>query len=133
MACPEVEREIDLQALDQIFTFWAALAPRTPFKNIWQLPPGHSMAVQNGQVRVWPYWHLEYTPDSEMGQGSEEKLADELLALLLDATRIRLRADVPVGAYLSGGLDSTFVTALAKKLVGHRLKTFSVTFDDPQS
>jgi asparagine synthase (glutamine-hydrolysing) len=67
-----------------------------------------------------------------MGQGSEEMLADELLALLLDATRIRLRADVPVGAYLSGGLDSTFVTALAKKLVGHRLKTFSVTFDDPQ-
>jgi len=132
MACPEVEREIDLPALDQIFTFWAALAPRTPFKNIRQLPPGHSMTVQNGQVRVWPYWHLEYTPDSEMGQASEEKLAEELLALLLDATRIRLRADVPVGAYLSGGLDSTFVTALAKKLVGHRLKTFSVTFDDPQ-
>lgn len=132
LACPEVQREIDLLALDQIFTFWAAVAPRTPFKNIWQLPPGHSMAVQNGQVRVWPYWHLEYAPDSEMGQGSEEKLTDELLALLLDATRIRLRADVPVGAYLSGGLDSTFVTALAKKLVGHRLKTFSVTFDDPQ-
>jgi asparagine synthase (glutamine-hydrolysing) len=132
MACPEVQREIDLQALDQIFTFWAAVAPRTPFKNIWQLPPGHSMAVQNGQIRVWPYWHLEYAPDSEMGQGSEGKLADELLALLLDATRIRLRADVPVGAYLSGGLDSTIVTALAKKLVGHRLKTFSVTFDDPQ-
>jgi len=132
LACPEVKREIDLHALDQIFTFWATLAPRTPFKNIWQLPPGHSMVVERGQVRVWPYWHLEYAPDSELGQGSEEKLADELLALMLDATRIRLRADVPVGAYLSGGLDSTFVTALAKKLVGHRLKTFSVSFDDPQ-
>jgi asparagine synthase (glutamine-hydrolysing) len=132
LACPEVQRELDLQALDQIFTFWAALPPRTPFKNIWQLPPAHSMVVQNGQVRVWPYWRLEYAPDDDMDQGSEEKLADELLALLLDATRIRLRADVPVGAYLSGGLDSTFVTALAKKLVGHRLKSFSVTFDDPQ-
>jgi asparagine synthase (glutamine-hydrolysing) len=132
LACQEVKREIDLYALDQIFTFWAALPPRTPFKNIWQLPLGHSMTVQNGRIRVWPYWHLDYEPDSEMGQGSEEKLADELLDLLLDATRIRLRADVPVGAYLSGGLDSTFVTALAKKLVGQRLKTFSVSFDDPQ-
>jgi asparagine synthase (glutamine-hydrolysing) len=132
MACPEVQREIDLHALDQIFTFWATLPPRTPFKNIWQLPPGHSMVVQGGQVRVWPYWHLDYAPESELGQGSEEKLTEELLALLLDATRIRLRADVPVGAYLSGGLDSTFVTALAKRLVGHRLKTFSVSFSDPQ-
>ncbi len=110
LACPEVSREIDLQALDQIFTFWATLAPRTAFKNVWQLPPGHSMAVQSGQVRVWPYWHLEYTPDSDLAHHSEEKLTDDLFALLLDATRIRLRADVPVGAYLSGGLDSTFVT-----------------------
>ena len=132
LACPEVSREIDLQALDQIFTFWATLAPRTAFKNVWQLPPGHSMAVQSGQVRVWPYWHLEYTPDSDLAHHSEEKLTDDLFALLLDATRIRLRADVPVGAYLSGGLDSTFVTSLARTLVGHRLKTFSVTFDDPE-
>jgi len=132
LACPEIRRELDLRTLDQIFTFWAPLPPRTPFKNIYQLPPGHSMTVQNGQIRVWQYWHLEYEPDSEIGQGSEKELADKLLALLMEATRIRLRADVPVGAYLSGGLDSSFVTALAKKLVGRRLKTFSVSFNDPQ-
>jgi asparagine synthase (glutamine-hydrolysing) len=132
LACPEITRELDLHSLDQIFTFWAALPPRTPFKNIHQLPPGHSMIVQNGQIRVWRYWQLDYEPDIELGKESEEELAEKLLSLLQDATRVRLRADVPVGAYLSGGLDSTFVTALAKKLVGHRLKTFSVSFDDPQ-
>jgi asparagine synthase (glutamine-hydrolysing) len=130
--CPEIRRELDLHTLDQVFTFWTALPPRTPFKNVYQLPPGHSMTVQNGQLRVWRYWHLDYEPDSEIGQGSEEEISEKLLALLKDATRIRLRADVPVGAYLSGGLDSTFVTALAKKLVGQKLKTFSVNFEDPQ-
>lgn len=130
--CPEVDRQIDLQALDQIFTFWSALPPRTPFRNIWQLPPGHSLTVRNGQVRVSPYWRMEYAPDHEILERKEQTVVAELLDLMLDATRIRLRADVPVGAYLSGGLDSTFVGALAAKLVGRKLKTFSVSFDDPQ-
>lgn len=132
LAHPGVTRELDLQALDHIFTFWVTLPPRTAFRNIWQLPPGHSLVVENGKIRVWEYWHLEYTPENDRSEGGEKRLTEELLAVLLDATRIRLRADVPVGAYLSGGLDSTLITALTKMLVGDRLRTFSVSFDDAE-
>jgi len=129
-AHPEVERALDLKGLDQIFTFWFTLAPRTVFKGVCQLPPAHSLVLQNGQIRVRRYWNLEYDPIEPPFAASEKKLSEDLLNLLLDATRIRLRSDVPVGAYLSGGLDSTVITALAHMLVGSRLRTFSVSFED---
>jgi len=132
LACPEVECELDLHALDQIFTFWVTLPPRTAFKNIWQIPPGHSLILENGKVQVGEYWRLEYAPENDKTEDGEKKLSEDLLSLLLDATRIRLRSDVPVGAYLSGGLDSTLITALTKMLVGDSLRTFSVSFDDPE-
>ncbi len=128
----EVRRELDFQALDQIFTFWVTLPPRTAFKHISQLPPGHSLTLSDGQVRIWRYWGLEYCPQNEDAEEGTKKLTEELLSLLLDATRIRLRSDVPVGAYLSGGLDSTLITALTKQLVGDRLRTFSVSFEDAE-
>ena len=132
LAHPDVDTALDFQALDQIFTYWVTLAPRTAFQNIEQLAPGHSLAFENGQVRAWKYWTLDYAHENDPGNGSEKRLIDELLALMLDATRLRLRSDVPVGAYLSGGLDSTFITALTKSLVGERLRTFSVSFGDPE-
>jgi asparagine synthase (glutamine-hydrolysing) len=132
LVSPEVERELDLSALDQIFTFWVTLPPRTAFKDIWQLPPGHSLVLENGRIRIRQYWHLEYAPEDDTTDDREEQFTEELLALLVDATRIRLRSDVPVGAYLSGGLDSTLITALTKTLVGDKLRTFSVSFDDAE-
>ncbi len=131
-ACPEIPRELDLEGLDEIFTFWTTLPSHTAFRNIRQLPPGHSMAVENGQVRVSQYWKLSLAPEDDRSDGREQSLTDELLSLLLDATKIRLRSDVPVGAYLSGGIDSTLITALAKQAVGDRLRTFSVRFDDAE-
>ena len=132
LACPEVERQLDLHALDQIFTFWVTLPPRTAFKNVCQLPPGHSLVLENGRIRVSEYWQLKYVPEDDGTESGEKKLTEELLALLLDATRIRLRSDVPVGAYLSGGLDSTLITALAQMLMGDKLRTFSVSFGDAE-
>jgi len=129
LAHPEVEGQLDLHALDQIFTFWVTLPSQTAFRKIKQLPPGHCLVFKDGQVRISEYWRLHFSPDIA-NDDAEPKLAEELLALLIDATRIRLRSDVPVGAYLSGGLDSTCVTALAKQAVGDRLRTFSVSFDD---
>ena len=127
---PEVERTLDLEALDQLFTFWCTLPPRTMFKGIQEIPPGHSMVVEDGQLRLWPYWRLDYSSvDDAM---SEADCAEGLLALLDDATRIRLRSDVAVGAYLSGGLDSSVITALIKRSSGDRLRTFSVAFEDPE-
>ena len=133
LACPDVRREIDLDALDEIFTFWFALPPRTIFDGISALPPGHSMRVKDGDIHVWQYWELMFpdgaTCDEQIGD-REDEWSEQLLALLTDATRIRLRSDVPVGAYLSGGLDSSVVTALAKQVSNTHLKTFSVAFDD---
>lgn len=134
-ALSNVPREIDLVALDQIFTFWVAIPPRTAFKGIRELPPGHSLSVQAGKITVRRHWTLDYGAGAEAAADvgcNEEEYAAKLLDLLLDATRIRLRADVPVGAYLSGGLDSTVITALIRKFTHTRLKTFSVTFDDPE-
>ena len=132
LACPGVNAEIDLVALDQIFTFWVTLPPRTAFKNIWQLPPGHSLVWENGRLRISQYWRLQYPALEEMSRARPQERAEELLALLQDATRLRLRSDVPVGTYLSGGLDSSFVTALTRGLAGDRLRTFSVGFEDPE-
>lgn len=131
-ACPQVSRQLDLKALDQIFSFWVTLPSRTAFEGVSQLPPGHSLAVEGDQFRIWQYWKLQYAPESHDSPNDESRLSDELLHLLLDATRLRLRSDVPVGAYLSGGLDSTLITALARTVAGSRLRTFSVSFDDPE-
>ena len=127
---PDIERTVDAEALDQLFTFWCTLSPKTMFKGIHELPPGHSMVVEGGKLRVWPYWRLDYS--SVDAQMTEEECAGRLLELLNGATRIRLRSDVPVGAYLSGGLDSAVITALVQQCSGDRLKTFSVTFEDSE-
>lgn len=129
LACPNVACALDLNGLDQIFTFWVTVPPRTAFRGISQLPPGHSMVIEEGRARVLPYWELELGPQITNRCASDNQLAEELLALLHDATKIRMRSDVPVGAYLSGGIDSTVITALAKEIAGEQVETFSVTFE----
>lgn len=127
---PEVRREIDLIGLDQIFTLWGTIPPRTIFKGIHELPPAHSLTWEAGEIRVFPHWKLDYTIDG--APRSQRDYEEQLLDLLIDATRLRMRSDVPVGAYLSGGLDSSLTTALIKRFTDSQLTTFSVTFDDPQ-
>lgn len=127
LAVPGIEAVIDPVALDQIFTLWAPIPPRTAFKGISELPPGHMMLVEGGRWTVQRWWTLTY-PD----HGAEERPgnpAEDLAGRLDDATRLRLRADVPVGSYLSGGLDSSLISALAARAVPDRLQTFSVTFE----
>jgi asparagine synthase (glutamine-hydrolysing) len=132
LECPGVDAQLDWRGLDEVFTFWCTLPGRTVFRNVSQLAPGHSLVVHDGRTTIQEYWKLELTPadDDDGDERREDRLRDELLALLVDATRIRLRSDVPVGTYLSGGLDSTLVTALVKRAVGDNLRSFSVRFDD---
>ncbi|MHC1550419.1 asparagine synthase (glutamine-hydrolyzing) [Phyllobacterium sp. K27] len=133
LTVPGIEAEVDAYALDQIFTLWAPIAPRTIFKNIFELPPAHLMLVEGETVKTAPYWRLQYPDrDSATSARSEEHVCEELLHLLTDATRIRLRADVPVASYLSGGLDSSAVSAIAAKIVPGRLRTFSIGFDSAE-
>jgi len=130
-AHPEVTRELDPDALRQVFTYWFPLPPKTVFKGIHELPPGHSLVVKHRKLDVTRYWQIDFsqTPTA-VGENDEERFTEELCHLLLDSTRIRLRADVPVGAYLSGGLDSSVTTALAQQFVGSSLRTFSIGFED---
>jgi len=130
LATGEIEAQPDPIALDQLFTLWGAIPPRTLFKNIQQLPPGHVMMATPDTLEIRRYWRLSFpNAADDDARANESDLADELRALLADATRIRLRSDVPVGAYLSGGLDSAITATLASDIVAQRLKTFSVTFE----
>ncbi len=127
---PEVTRRLDPVGLDQVFTFWCPVAPRTVFEGICELPPAHNLTVSRGKVQVRRYWQLDYGASRETR--SLDECGEELLELLVDATRLRLRSDVPVGAYLSGGLDSAVTTALARQCTSGDLKTFSLTFDNEE-
>ncbi len=129
---PGIEAELDPIALDQIFTLWAPIAPRTAFKGIAELEPGHLMIASAGRIETRAYWRLDYPDAGDHRPTDQREKEDELRALLTDATRLRMRADVPVGAYLSGGLDSSLITALAAPMAPNGLNTFSVTFDDAE-
>jgi len=123
---PRVSAEIDPVALDQIFTFWSPLSPRTPFQGIQTLPPGHWMLARpKGEIQVERYWEPSFSEDGTAAKNVEdlESAARRLRHLLVDATELRLRADVPVGAYLSGGLDSSTIAALIRRHTSNRLET----------
>ena len=116
-------------ALDQIFTFWAPRSPNTLFENIFEVSPGHLLTVENGCVRESRYWDWHFPEQGDYLAGSDGELGEQLYALLADATAIRLRADVPVGAYLSGGLDSSALVSLIRRHSAAPLKTFSIGFE----
>ena len=127
-----VPREIDPVALDQIFTFWTTLPGRTAFKDIQELPPGHFLRLSKGAMHIERYWEMPFTPPEEHRSGSFDDVCQELRGLILDAVRIRLRADVPVGCYLSGGLDSSGITTLVKKNFNNELRTFGIRFEESE-
>jgi len=127
---PRVEAQLDPYAIAQAFTFWAPLAPRTAFQSILELPPGHYMQARAGTITLSRYWSLAFPEAGAEQQIPEEEATEQLRDLLADATRLRLRADVPVGSYLSGGLDSTFVAALIRQHTPETLCTFSIAFDE---
>jgi asparagine synthase (glutamine-hydrolysing) len=126
-----VTREYDNESLAQIFTFWTTLTPNTPFKGIYELSPGHHMLVKDdGNIRIERYWSMEFPSVHDSNSNNFSQKVEELESLLEDAVRIRLRADVPVGAYLSGGLDSSVTTALIHKIDPGILNTFSIGFKE---
>jgi len=125
-----IPRELDKGVIKEVFSFWSPAGSETVFSGIKQLDPGCWLKIdRNGEVQQKQYWEIPFGA-VETSLKKEHDLADELRELLVNATRIRLRADVPVGAYLSGGLDSSTITSLIRHYTENELKTFSVTFSD---
>ncbi len=124
-----VPRKIDFKGLDEIFTWWTTAPPRTPFENIRELEAGTYLEIKDGKVSTGRYWSMHF-PEQFDKKRSLDSWTEELHALLVDSVRLRLRADVPVGGYLSGGLDSSATTALIKHFTDTKIETFSIAFYD---
>jgi asparagine synthase (glutamine-hydrolysing) len=131
-AHPDAARRLNPRGLNDLLTIWTTVPPETLFEGVMELPPGHSLTLSpGGEVSISRFWELDY-PDTD-GEKSEDQYATELLDLLVDSTRLRFQsADVPVGAYLSGGLDSTLITSVVRRFTDAKLRTFSVTFEDAE-
>ncbi len=127
-ATGEVAAAVDPEGLDEVFTFWATRPPRTAFRGVRQLEPGTYGVWQDGALRLHRYYELDY-PEVGSEPGDAVERLDELMR---SGVALRMRADVPVGAYLSGGLDSSITSSLAATLTPHTLRTFSITFADPR-
>jgi asparagine synthase (glutamine-hydrolysing) len=128
LASGEVEAAPDPAGFDEVFSFWGARAPRTVFAGVQQLPPGHYARWRDGRLTTTPWYRLAY---DEARHEPSDAIA-QLDALMRTSVNFRMRADVPVGGYLSGGLDSSITCALGNGASELPLHTFSVTFHDPQ-
>jgi asparagine synthase (glutamine-hydrolysing) len=129
---PSVNREVDLAGLDQVLTFPGLVSPRTMFKGIRSLTNGHFLTAARGDITVSQYWDLDYPREGEIDYDKPESFyVDSLQGLLEESVKLRLHADVPVGLYISGGLDSSLIAAITHKLEpGKTVKSYSITFDD---
>jgi asparagine synthase (glutamine-hydrolysing) len=129
-----IPRAFDPIGINQTFSFWTIVPPQSVFSGITELRPGHVRIYENGTVRDEAFWTLQY-PQFPGSQGQFTGTLDDAVAevrkALDNATSLRmLRADVPVGSYLSGGLDSSLVAAMARRIAGDRFQTFSLRFED---
>ena len=123
----DVPREVDLDAIDSFLQFQYVPHPLSAFKGLRKLPPAHTLAWQDGRSEIKRYWKLSYSPKDEYA--SEAEMHERIRAELLEATRLRLRSDVPLGAFLSGGVDSSAVVAAMAQLSSTPVKTFAIGFD----
>ncbi|HZX38988.1 MAG TPA: asparagine synthase (glutamine-hydrolyzing) [Streptomyces sp.] len=120
-------REVDLVALHHYLTYQYVPAPFSILRGVRKLPPGHLLTWQDGRVKVRRYWKLDFSPAAVT---SEQEAVERTRELLLEATRIRMVSERPLGAFLSGGIDSSAVVAAMARTSDQPVKTFSVGFDD---
>ena len=125
---PGVTREIDPQALDQYLTYQYVPHPRTIYQGIAKLPPGHVALYRDGRLSVRPYWNPDFRVEEDR---PFEQYAEELARLLTSSVEMRLQSEVPLGAFLSGGIDSTIIVGLMRRLSTGPLRTFTIGFPVP--
>ncbi len=127
---PAVSPHLNAKAISQQFTLWTPLPGYSLFENIHELEPGNYLTLINGKTEIKKYWELSFATDGEYNTSSFEDAVDGFRSLLLDSVKLRLRSDVPVAAYLSGGLDSSITTSMIKQVSPQHLQTFSIGFAD---
>jgi len=125
---PAISREVDREALHYYLSFMCVPAPLTAYRDIRKLEPGHSLTLtRDGEVKTERYWQPDFTKKIKI---SEEEAGERAVELLREAVRVRLMSEVPLGAFLSGGVDSSAVVALMAEESGAPVKTFSIGFDE---
>lgn len=122
---PGICEEIDPTAVDEFLTYQYIPHPSTIWKGVYKLPPGHFAVLDASGLRVQRYWNYDPSIESPIGQ---DEATERLRELLSDSVRLRMRSDVPLGTFLSGGIDSSLITALASDCTDRPLKTFSIGF-----
>jgi asparagine synthase (glutamine-hydrolysing) len=129
LAVPGLAGDLDLESLDEYLASGYIPHPHSIYRGIAKLPPGHTLCWQGGEIRVEPYWGLEFSAKAPLGPA---EAAEQAEALLRDAVKVRLMSEVPLGVLLSGGVDSSLVVALMSELAGEPVRTFSIGFEgDP--
>lgn len=123
---PKSKRELNDEAMQRYLALEYVPSPHSMFKGISKLPPAHFMLVQNGEVRIERYW----LPKTDVMDISEQEAGDKLIQLLGRSTELRLISEVPLGVFLSGGIDSSAIAALAQTYSAKPIKTFSIGFAD---
>jgi asparagine synthase (glutamine-hydrolysing) len=122
-----IPREINPIALDEYLVYRYVPTPNTLFKNVMKLPAAHILVYEDGQISTRRYWELPFTPTC---QDDEATASERILELLKDAVKVRLMSEVPLGAFLSGGVDSSVVVGLMSQMMSQPVKTFSIGFEE---
>ena len=124
---PSVSREVNYEAIHHYLSFISVPAPLTAYQAIRKLEPGHWLLWRDGEIKLERYWQLDFSQKTDI---SEREASERVSALLRDAVRVRLMSEVPLGAFLSGGIDSSAVVALMAQESSERVKTFSIGFEE---
>src|SRR6185369_4223751 len=124
---PSISREVDFEAIDNYLSYLCVPAPHTAFKQIRKLEPGHWLRWKNGQIETHRYWLPDFTKKIKI---SEPEAIEQTTRILRESTRMRLISEVPLGAFLSGGVDSSAVVALMAEASDKPVKTFSIGFEE---
>ena len=127
MTLPGISKEIDPGSIDLYLTYQYIPHPHSIYKGIHKLPPGHYAVFENGILRIEKYWNIDWSKEIAIDQATA---STQLRTMLADAIRIRLRSDVPLGAFLSGGIDSSLVVAIAQQQLDTPIQTFSIGFSE---
>ncbi|MGK7905037.1 MAG: asparagine synthase (glutamine-hydrolyzing) [Hormoscilla sp.] len=131
LAHRSVPRRVNRPVIPLYLAYGYVPAPDTMFEKIYELPPGHAAIARSGQLSIYPYWDVSY-PSNPDRQLSESEIIPKLQGLLKESVRLRLISDVPLGAFLSGGVDSTAIVAYMAQLMSQPVRTFAIGFaDDP--